>query len=78
MNIIYFRREKKKLSTKEHQESNENEKIYYICKENLENKNVKDRKHCKVRDLCHFTGAAHSICSFKYSVPKEIPIAFQN
>ena len=36
----------------------------------------------KVRDHCHYTekykGAAHSICNLKYSVPKIIPIAFQN
>ena len=36
----------------------------------------------KVRDHCHYTGkyksAAHSICHLKYSVPKIIPIAFQN
>ena len=36
----------------------------------------------KVRDHCHYTGtykgAVHSICNLKYSVPKIIPIAFQN
>ena len=36
----------------------------------------------RVRDHCHYTseyrGAAHSICNLKYSVPKEIPIAFHN
>ena len=25
-----------------------------------------------------YKGAAHSICNFKYSVPKEIPIVFHN
>ena len=33
-------------------------------------------------DHCHYTGeyigAAHNICNLKYSVPKEIPIAFHN
>ena len=43
---------------------------------------MKYKKYCKVRDHCHYTeeyrGAAHSICILKYSVPKQIPIAFHN
>ena len=43
---------------------------------------MKDKKHHKVRDHCHFTGeyrgTAHSICNLKYSVPKKIPIAFHD
>ena len=35
-----------------------------------------------VRDHCHYTGedrgAAHSICSLKYSAPKKVPIVFHN
>ena len=54
-----------KLLKKEQQESNENAK-----------------KYCKVRDHGHYTGeyrvVAHSICNFKYSVPKKIPIVFHN
>ena len=34
------------------------------------------------RHRCHFTGkyreAAHSICSLRYSVPREIPVHFHN
>ena len=71
-----------KLLTKEQQESYENAKICYICKEKFENKYLKDKKYCKVRDHCHYTGeyrgAAHSICNLKYSVPKKIPIVFHN
>ena len=71
-----------RLLTKEQQGSYENAKIYYICKEKFENKYLKDKKYCKVRDHCHFTGeyrgAAHIICNLKYSVPKTIPIAFHN
>ena len=69
-----------KLLTEEQQESNENAKICYICKEKFENKYSKDKKQCKVKDHCHYTGeyrgAAHSICNLKYYVPKNIPIAF--
>ena len=40
------------------------------------------QKYRKDRDRCHRTGeywgAAHSICSLKYSVPKEILILFNN
>ena len=53
-----------KLLTKEQQEPNENAKICYICKEKLENKYVKDKKHFKVRDHSHYPkeyrGLAHS------------------
>ena len=58
-----------------HKESYENSNHCYICKENLENKYVKDKKYCKVRDHCHCTGeyrgAVDSICNLKYSVTKN-------
>ena len=64
------------------QESNKNAKICYICKEQFENKYLKDKKHCKVRNHCHYTGqyrdSAQGICNLKYSVPKKIPIVFYN
>ena len=71
-----------KLLTKEQQKSYENEKICYICKEKFENKYFKDKKHCKVRDHCNYTGeyrdAVDSICNLKYTVAKKIPIVFHN
>ena len=43
-------------------------------------KKMKDKKYCKVRDQCHYTGeyegAARSICNSKYSAPKKISITF--
>ena len=64
-----------KLLTKEQQESCENANIFYISKEKLENKYLKDKKYCKVRDHCHYRGeyrkAAHSICNLEYSAPKN-------
>ena len=43
---------------------------------------MKDKKYRKVRDNCHdiekSRGAAHRMCNLKYSVPKKIPIPFQN
>ena len=69
-----------KLLTKEQQESNENAKICYICQEKFENKYLKVKKNCKVRDHCYYTGeyrgAAHSICNLKYSVPKKYSCSF--
>ena len=57
-------------------------KICYISKEKFENKYLKDNKYLNVKDHCHYTGkyrsATHSICNLKYSVPKRIPITFQN
>ena len=41
-----------------------------------------DKKYCKVRDHCHYTGkfrgAAHNNCNLRYKIPKEIPIVFHN
>ena len=51
----YFKKKKMKLLTKEQEESYENGKICYICKEKFENKYLKDKKYCKVRDHCHYT-----------------------
>ena len=39
-----------KLLKKERQEPYENAKICYVCKENFENKHLKDKKYRKVRD----------------------------
>ena len=82
MKVINFKKKKLKLLTKEQQQSYENAKICYICKERFENKYLKDKKYLKVRDHFHYTGeyrgAAHSICNLKYSVPERIPILFHN
>ena len=43
MNIFNFKKKKMKLLTKEQQESYENAKICYICKEKFENKYLKDK-----------------------------------
>ena len=71
-----------KLLTKDQQESHENAKVCYTCKEKFENKYLKDKKYRKARDHCHYTGqyrgAAHSICNLKNSAPKKIPIVFYN
>ena len=71
-----------KLLTKEQQESYENAKICYICKEKFENKHLNNKKYCKVIKHCHYTGeyrvAAHSICNLKNSVPKKMSIVFHN
>ena len=64
-----------KFLTKEQQESYENAKICYICQEKFENKNLKVKKYCKVRDHCLYTGeyrvTAHSICNLKCSLHKK-------
>ena len=55
-------------------------KVCYICKEKFEDKHATYKKYGKVKDHCYYTGeyrvAAHIICNSKYSIPKEIPIAF--
>ena len=52
MKIINFEKKKMKLLTKEHQESYENAKFCYICKEKWDDKYAKDKKYHKVRDHC--------------------------
>ena len=82
MEISNFKNKKMKLLAKEQQESYENAKICYVCKEKFENKYLKEKISCKVRDHCHYAseyrGAAHSICNLKYSVPKKNSIPFHN
>ena len=43
---------------------------------------MKDKKYCRARDHCHYTGeyrgAGHSICNLECIVPKTITIAFDN
>ena len=80
MQIFNFKKNKMKLLAKEQLESYKNANICFICKEKFENKILKDKKYCKVRDHCHYTGeyrdAVHNICNLKYSVPKETPTVF--
>ena len=68
------------LLTKEHQESYENAKICYICKEKFQSKYVKNKKYLNAKDHCHYAGkykgTAHSICNFEYIVLKTLLIAF--
>ena len=45
MKIINFKKKKMKLLTKEQQESYENAKIYYICKDIFEKKTFEDKKN---------------------------------
>ena len=58
------------------------QKFAIICKEIFENKHAVDKKYCKVRDHCHYTGeyrgAAHSICNSKYSVLIKFSVVFHN
>lgn len=48
----------------------------------LKNFNSHDKNLRKVRNHCHFSSkyyrATHSICNIRYSVPREIPVGFQN
>ena len=69
MNIVNFKNKRMKLLIREQQESYKNAKICYICAVKFKNKYVSDKKYCKVRDHCHYTGkhrgAAHSMYNSK-------------
>ena len=61
-----------KLLTKEQQESYENATICYICKDKLENKYVKDKKYCKIRDHCYYTG------KYRDAAYKDMYVTYQD
>ena len=52
------------------------------AKKIIKNRCLKDKKHCKIGNYCHYTrknsGALHSIFILEYSVPKNVPIVFHN
>ena len=50
MKIIDFKKRSMKLLAKKQQESYENVKISYICKEKFKNKYLENKEHCKVRN----------------------------
>ena len=59
----------------------ENQEICHICEKELctngdNKKEFKLKK--KVKDYCHYTGAAHSICNLRYKISKENPVVFYN
>ena len=71
--------------TDEEKETHENQKMCYICEQEFctnENNDKQFKLKQKVRDHCHYTGkyrgAAHSICTLRYKILKEIPVVFHN
>ena len=77
---INFKKEKIKSLTDELQGSYEKVKSCYIFFLKIEDKFVNDKIKYKARDHYCYTsgqrGAAHSIYNSKYSIPKEITVAF--
>ena len=69
MKTIDVTKKKMKILTNEQEESYENAKVCYICREKFVNKYLKDKKYPKVRDHCHdigvYRGAVHNICNLK-------------
>ena len=67
----------------EENESYEKQKFATFGKTNsVQIKMIKIHLNYKFRDHCHYTGkfsgAAHSICNFRYKIPKEIPAVAHN
>ena len=64
--------------TDEEKESYQKQKVCYICGKEFNT----DKKYCKVRDHCHYTGkfkgAARNTCNLRYKISKEILIVFHN
>ena len=78
MKIINYEKKKIIPLTEKEKETQENQKVCYICNKEFRT----DKKYCKVRDHFHDTGqyrgAALSICNFRYQIPKDIPVVFHN
>ena len=68
------------LLINEQQNSYQNSKICYICKEKFKNKYVKDKKYVKLEINVIIQGNIEMlcICNLKYSVPKKISVGFYN
>ena len=63
MEIINFKKKKRKLLTERQQESYKNAKICYVCPEEFKNKFMKDKKDKKVRDHFHYTEKKKWCCA---------------
>ena len=76
MKIINYKKKEIIQLTNEEKESYEKQKVCYICEKEFNT----DKKYCKVKDHCHYTGkfrgAAHSICNLRFAI--EIPVVFHN
>ena len=77
--IINYEKKKMMLLTTKEEIYHNKQKLCYICKKEFDNN---DKKNCKVRDHCHYTGkyrdASHNTCNLRYKVLKEIPVVFHN
>ena len=85
MKIINYEKKEIIPLTNEEKETHENQKICYICKQEIctdENNKKEFKLKQKVKDHCHYTekyrGAAHSICNLRYKISKKIPVVFHN
>ena len=56
--------------TIEESQSYHKQKVCHICKKRFSTDDDDNKKYCKVRDHCHFTGkyrgAVHNICNLRY------------
>ena len=61
--IINLIKKKRRLLTNRQQELYDNSQICYICEENFEDKCIKYKKYCGIRDRCHKTGELQWCCT---------------
>ena len=61
---------------KEEKKTHRKQKVCYICKIGFSTDDDDNKKYCKVRDHCHYTGkyreAAHDICNLRHKTPKKL------
>ena len=68
MKIINFKKKKINSLIKEEQESYENAKICYICKEKIKNKYVNNKKYCRIKGHCEYTEEYREVLQISYLV----------
>ena len=79
-NVMYFEKKKMQSFSKKELKLYQHAATCCIYRKIVLKKFPKDKKYCKVRQYCHFTGkyrgAAYAICNSRFNVPNEISIVF--
>ena len=79
-NVMYFEKKKMQSFSKKELKLYQHAATCCIYRKIVLKKFPKDKKYCKVRQYCHFTGkyrgAAYALCNSRFNVPNEISIVF--
>ena len=77
-NVIDFEKIKMLPLTKKKTKITKDAKVCHICRKIILKKLAKSKNYQKIKDHCHYWGAAHSIFNLKFNVLNAIPVVFHN